>query len=94
MRQDRLLEIVGRIYQRPETWDQEMYHCGSAHCVAGHAQNDMYGRIFTSGIFTSGFAFADGRIWLDLGRQEAEWLFDPVRTLDDLIRAAITGVCE
>lgn len=92
MRQDRLLEIVGRIYQRPETWNQDVYHsdCGTAHCVAGHAQNDMRGAQRCSTVD----AFNDARIWLDISREEAWWLFYSYRTLDDLIRAAITGVCE
>ncbi len=90
MRQDRLLEIVGRIYQRPETWDQTVYHsaCGTAHCVAGHAQVD-------SGVdVRTGSTWPDAEMWLELDAGEAGGLFSPNRILEDLLRAAITGVCE
>lgn len=88
MRQDRLLEIVGRIYQRPETWNQTEWHRGTAHCVAGHAQNALRGIVFTD---PCDYASYDGAKWLDLSRKEADWLFDIDRTLDELIRAAVTG---
>ena len=30
-----LKEILKFIIQHPEHWDQEIWHCGSSHCVAG-----------------------------------------------------------
>lgn len=87
MRQDRLLEIVGRIYQRPETWSQDVWHCGTRHCVAGHAQNDMRGYACT------GIAYSDGKEWLQLTEREAQWLFYGDPSLEEIIRAAISGVC-
>lgn len=87
MRQDRLLEIVGRIYQRPETWDQHVYHCDTSHCVAGHAQIDA-GK-YCPGTWRS--AWPDAVEWLELSKEQAGWLFDFDRTLPELIHFATTG---
>ena len=30
--------VLGHIKAHPETWNQGEWHCGTAHCFAGHAQ--------------------------------------------------------
>lgn len=94
MRQDRLLEIVGRIYQRPEIWDQHCYmnECDTAFCVAGHAQNDSgYGPNIDHWKVRLRTVRSDAINWLDLGEDEAHWLFGGDRTLPELIHFATTG---
>ena len=36
----RLRAIVDRIKADPSCWDQSRWHCGTSHCIAGHAQLD------------------------------------------------------
>lgn len=92
MRQDRLLEIVGRIYQRPETWNQNVYHteteCGTAHCVAGHAEVDAGEYMGT--MYIRRTTWSSAVRYLDLNENQASWLFDPDRKLEEIIAFAIS----
>ena len=35
---ERLKQVLARIEQHPEQWDQSRWHCGSSHCFCGMAQ--------------------------------------------------------
>lgn len=94
--QQRLLEIVGRITQRPEIWNQSSAHCGSAHCVFGHAQ---IARHLAIGIVEcydhlTPFAYLDGMDWLQLTAAEANYIYSSYRSLEELQHFAITGKME
>lgn len=95
MRQDRLLEIVGRIYQRPETWNQNVYHekteCGTAHCVAGHAQVDAGDFDPVRWNRSRSTTWSSATSYLELSEHEAGYLFDPDRSIEDLVAVAVTG---
>lgn len=84
MRWDRYIAIIGRITQRPECHEQAVYHCGTAHCVAGHAQID------SGGIPDDWHCWADAVRWLDIDHEEAGYAFDQDRTLAELQELAIT----
>ena len=96
--------VLAQIEAQPETWDQMNWHtpakespCGTAHCFAGLAE------IFATGInpakmnriepekasLTTRRAIA----YLGITPDQARWLFDAARTLDDFRQVAETGVC-
>jgi hypothetical protein len=77
MNLERFKIIVNRIKDNPSCWNQKVWHCGSAHCIAGHAQID-------SGKAADGAtARRDAIEWLDLSEQEANCLFAAHRTIKD-----------
>lgn len=82
----RLSDIVSRIEANPEVWDQRVWHsrCGTAHCVAGHAQID------SGEPENPKKAYEDGLEWLELTEDEAEWLFNDSRTIADFRRVLVT----
>lgn len=86
MRWDRYIAIIGRITQKPKVWNQGRYHshCGTAHCVAGHAQIDAGKRMRWLN------AWEVGMTWLDIDDRQAQHVFDACRTLDELQHLAIT----
>jgi hypothetical protein len=74
---ERFKTIVNRIKDNPSCWNQREWHCGSAHCVAGHAQIDAIKVVnFTT-------VRRDATEWLDLTLREANWLFASNRTIKD-----------
>ena len=75
---ERLQAIIDRIKSDPACWNQGKWHCGSSHCVAGHAQIDSGNKI------DGDRAFEDGKRWLGLSAKEAEHLFHPGRTLEEI----------
>ncbi len=38
----RMRKIIDRIRRSPESWHQQQFHCGTKHCIAGHAQIDLF----------------------------------------------------
>ena len=72
----RLKEVVTYIETHPEEWDQTHW-CGTACCLAGHAQR-MAGRKQN----TWGCP-RDAENWLQLSYIERRWLFSAKRTLAD-----------
>lgn len=70
-----LRAVVNHIISHPETWDQSQWHCGTTHCVAGHAQI-MGGR---PPFIIS--CYKDAKAVLGITSFEADWLFDAPRTL-------------
>jgi hypothetical protein len=76
---ERLGKIVQKIIDNPSCWIQSNYHCGSSHCIAGHAQIE-------SGFPASHrFAHQDGLKWLGLTCEQATYLFHSKRTLNEII---------
>jgi hypothetical protein len=76
--QARLATILSRIDADPSCWDQFTWHCGTSHCLAGHAQID-------SGRSQSGTrAAAEGAHWLGMSPAVARWAFSSSRTLTEL----------
>jgi hypothetical protein len=85
---ENLVQVMNHILEHPETWDQGHWHCGTKHCIAGHAQL-MAGK--EENIDT---VKKDAREWLGLSEYEAAWLFDPDRTkkeLYDYVSAVVEG---
>lgn len=86
----RLQAIIDRIKAEPKCWDQQSYHCGTAHCIAGHAQIDMRGVHWASTApYTLEWAFKtdphmEGRAWLELTDDQAAYLFKSWRTLPEI----------
>lgn len=91
--------VLAHIKAHPEEWDQGSYRkpesdCGSACCLAGHAvllAGTPYER-----------AAINGPIWvwvwpvaerlLQVSYPQANWLFDPDRTLEDFEAVAAHGI--
>jgi hypothetical protein len=74
----RLAAIIKRIDSDPSCWDQTSWHCGTAHCLAGHAQID-------AGLPPNRAAAAtDGAEWLGMSEAVSKWAFRGGRTLDEL----------
>ena len=70
--------IIAKIEANPQCWDQTTWHCGTAHCYAGHAQIE-------SGVKPNVDTVRhDARIWLNLSRAEADYLFEGDRSLAEL----------
>ncbi len=77
--------VLAKIEADPETWDQRMWHCFTAHCFGGHSQ------ILSGCKVDSVNTRRDARIWLDLAAHEADYLFRSYRTLKDFKRVLTDG---
>jgi hypothetical protein len=74
----RLETILSRIEADPSVWNQDSWHCGTSHCIAGHAQID-------AGLSPDNVTAAvDGAQWLGLSPAVANWAFSQDRTLEEL----------
>lgn len=85
----RLGRIVNRILENPECWDQNNWHCGTAHCIMGHAQIDAGKEP------DSDTAFDDGMEWLGLSIEDANWLSASGRKLPEIhafATSALAGI--
>ena len=80
MNYERLAKIVKHIKKHPETWDQQNWHCGTTHCVAGHAQ------INAGHVADRSTVRQDARRFLELSYVDAQYLFSCDRTLTDFER--------
>lgn len=78
--------VIDQITQHPETWDQEVWHCGSTHCVAGWAQ------VMSGNAEDELTASEDARTYLELARHEAQYVFSPERTLEELNDFLVHGL--
>jgi hypothetical protein len=78
MNRENYRKVLDQIEAHPETWNQSFWHCGTTHCFAGWAQ------ILSGKPADDGTVRRDARIYLDLSLIEADYLFAPQRTLDDL----------
>jgi len=75
-------QVIAAIDADPSSWDQVEWHswCMTTHCFAGHAQIlSGVKRGETLRLFTQ----IDALRWLDLKASEADYLFNPSRTMDD-----------
>lgn len=61
--------VLAHIEAFPETWYQGDWHCGTQHCLAGHAQ------IMAGKPLKAVNAYDDAMEFLDIDHNEAEWLF-------------------
>jgi len=84
----RFKAILTQIKDHPETWNQTEYHtmCGTAHCIAGWAQ-------IHAKTYPAEFVKDEGIKWLELEYRQAEWLFDPYRTMLDFEHVVKAGDC-
>jgi hypothetical protein len=76
--QKRLSTILARIEADPACWDQAAWHCGTAHCLAGHAQLDAVAGECNMSVSQV------ARSWLGMSHAVANWAFDSARSLPDL----------
>jgi hypothetical protein len=83
MNKERMQIIVDRIEANPACWKQSSWHCGTSHCLAGHAQIDSGANPDNNTVRR------DARMWLDLSLSEANYLFAGTRTIEDF-KAALT----
>ena len=72
-----LATAVNHILAHPETWDQQEWHCGTKHCIAGHCELLATGKETR---YTSDIA----QELLGITVAEADWLFDARRTLREI----------
>lgn len=85
MNVDRYLSALRRIQRHPHLWDQTKW-CGTAYCLAGHAQL-LSGK--KSNKFDTASVKYDAADWLGVSWSVAHWLFRPERTIEDFQRVAI-----
>jgi hypothetical protein len=77
MNKENFQKVIDEIEKNPDSFDQKNWHCGTKHCFAGHAQ------ILGGFTINPKTTRRDARIFLDVSKNEADWLFNPSRTLDD-----------
>lgn len=87
MDRERFARVVAVIKEHPENWDQSIWHCGTSHCFAGHAQLLSVGHLpdaYISDASTLQVSVReDAAAWLDLSKGDADYFFHPVRRLED-----------
>jgi hypothetical protein len=87
MNKRRLGNIIRKIKANPDCWVQEMWHtdCGTAHCIAGHAEIAALRAQGSRARLTSDNSGEQceeiAALWLDLGPCQANYLFCPNQTL-------------
>lgn len=80
MHKENFKKVLDHIEAHPETWNQRHWHsdCGTAHCVAGHAQ------IMSGKELNETTARIDARAFLGLDAYQASYAFASLRTLQEL----------
>ena len=77
MNKENFKKVLDKIKKDPESWDQTVYHCDTAHCFAGHCQIEM-------GVDTIDVhARRDARIFLNISLRDSIYLFNGSRTIKD-----------
>ena len=69
--------VLDHIKAHPETWDQKGWHCGTAHCFAGHAE------IMSGNYFERSPTRINAKTFLDISWIEAYYLFNSDRIIAD-----------
>lgn len=69
--------VLDKIEADPQSWNQEVWHCGTTHCFAGHAQI-LFGKEANEDTVQR-----DAREYLDLCKADADYLFSSFRTMED-----------
>jgi hypothetical protein len=80
---ENIKEVLNFIEENPSCWVQKDWHCGSAHCFAGHAQIRLTGKEDVSTVRR------DARIFFGFTKREADYYFSASRTLDELRTALL-----
>ena len=70
-------KVLAVIEANPQSWNQKTWHCGTQHCFAGHAQ------ILAGKEPNDDTVRRDARQFLELTQNEAWYLFNGRRTLED-----------
>ena len=70
--------VLAQITHHPKTWKQTVWHCGSQHCFAGLAQ------VLAGSLPRADQTYFDAKDFLALTYSEADYLFAPGRTLQEL----------
>jgi hypothetical protein len=72
-------KVLDQIEKHPETWDQESWHsdCETKHCFAGWSQ------MLAGEPADKESVEYDAMIFLDVDDPDADYLFSPVRTIQD-----------
>lgn len=76
--------VLEQIIEHPETWNQWGWHtryyyqCATSHCIGG------WGQVLSGRPANSDFARRDAREFFDISSPQADYLFSPARTLDEL----------
>lgn len=78
--------VLAYIKTHPDEWNQQTWHCGTVHCLAGHAQ------IMAGKAADTRTVRRDARVWLDLSSPEADYLVASRRTLQDFEAVAENGM--
>jgi hypothetical protein len=77
--------VLDHIRAHPEAWRQTVWHCGTQHCFAGHAQ------IMSGKAAIDDYALLDAAEFLGLDHSEAHHLFRPERTMEDFEKVSRRG---
>lgn len=83
-----LLDAAIRVIkEHPEHWNQETWHCGTSHCIAGHIQLIVKGLPYNHriGYTPTGSTSQIARDALGISLRDAELLFSSTNTLEDII---------
>ena len=80
---ENIRKILDKIEANPSCWRQDKWHCGSAHCFAGHAQLEL------TGVEDINTVRRDARIYFGFSLHEANYYFWAKRTLDELKTALL-----
>ena len=73
----RFKTILNRIKSNPECWNQKIWHFGTSHCFAGHAQIDSGNEIDTWN------AYNNAKQWLNLTESECDYIFNKSTTIEN-----------
>lgn len=97
MNMERFVAIIDHIRTDPDSWDQIDYHsdCGTAHCIAGHAQLRAMGSANASKFtipYDSKAVYHAAKAWLEIGDTESLWLFHYARSMEDFERVIRQGL--
>ena len=81
MNKENIQKVIDVIEANPASWDQSDWHCGTKHCFAGHAQ-------ILSGKEADDFTTErDACTFFNMSFVQADYYFDPTRTLEELKNA-------
>lgn len=83
MKRLRLRKIIAKIKKNPKCWDQAEWHCGTSHCIAGHAQIEA-GKYKQGTPFDSDVVRKDAKKYLDINERQAFYLFGASRRLEQI----------
>ena len=77
MNKENFKKVLDKIKKYPDSWDQGEWHCGTSHCFAGHCQIEAGNPI------SNELARRDAREFLEISNNEATFIFDSDRSIED-----------